>query len=254
VTDSPIQALIIDDEPLAREYLLDLLKEYPDIRVAGEASNGVEALELIGRVRPDLLFLDIQMPEMDGFELLTQLDPRHMPHIIFVTAHDQYAVKAFEVHALDYLLKPFDPPRFQRSVDKAVAALRDHLSTAWMARLKALTAGLEKGDPYPQRLWIKGRGRIYFVDCRAVHCIVAAGNYVALHTDRDEHLMRGTMHSLEERLDPERFVRVHRSAIVNLDHVTELQPLGRGEYRLLLANGRRLPLGRKYRNRILDRF
>lgn len=254
MTDSPIKALIVDDEPLAREYLQDLLKEHPDIRVAGEASNGAEALELIERLRPDLLFLDIQMPEMDGFEILAGLDPRHLPHIIFVTAHDQYAVKAFEVHALDYLLKPFDKPRFQRSVDKAIAALRDPASQAWMTRLKALTAGLEREDPYLKRLWIRARGRVYFVDCSAIQNIVAAGNYVALHTDQDEHLMRATMRSLEERLDPARFVRVHRSSIVNLDFVTELQPLGRGEYRLLLANGRRLHLGRKYRNRLLDRL
>ena len=254
MTDTHIQALIVDDEPFAREYLRDLLKAYPDIRVVGEASNGTEALELIARFRPDLLFLDIQMPEMDGFELLDRLDPKHPPHVIFVTAHDQYAVKAFEVHALDYLLKPFDRPRFQRSVDKAIAALRDPESPAWIARLKALTADLEQEGSYLTRLRIRGRGRIYFVDCRVIQCIVAAGNYVALHTDQDEHLMRTTMHALEERLDPERFVRVHRSAMVNLDHVTELQPQGRGEYRLLLANGRRLPLGRKYRNRLLDRF
>ena len=254
MTSATVRALIIDDEPVAREYLQDLLHEREDVSVVGEAANGSEAVEAIQRERPDLIFLDIQMPELDGFDVLTRLSPDQLPVIIFVTAHDRYALQAFEANALDYLLKPFDRPRFQKALDRAVAQVQSRDLTAFEKRLRSLVNHLHTDRPPTQRLMIRSRGRAHFVKTADILFIEAAGNYAALHVGGEEHLIRETLSSLERRLDPESFVRIHRSFIVNLDHVREVLTQEKGDYRIVVTDGRHLRLGRSYRDNLLARF
>ncbi len=254
MTDAAIRALIIDDEPVARGYLRDLIHESEEVRVVGEAANGIEAVERIKKERPDLIFLDIQMPEMDGFEVLTRLDPDFLPLIIFLTAHDTYALQAFEAKALDYLLKPFDRPRFRKALDKAVELIRSRNLADFEKRLRSLVSRLNTDRPPLKRLMVRSRDRAYFLRTGDIRFIEAAGNYVVLHVGEDEHLIRETLSSLEGRLAPDTFVRVHRSRIVNLDHVREVISLEKGEYRIVLTDGSQLKLGRSYRNNLLARF
>jgi two-component system LytT family response regulator len=253
MTGTAVRALIIDDEPVARDYLRDLLCESEDVRVVGEAANGREAIEAIREKRPDLIFLDIQMPEMDGFEVLTHLDPDDLPALIFVTAHDRYALQAFEANALDYLLKPFDRPRFRKALDRALALIRSRDLTAFEERLRSLAAHIHKDRAPSPRILVRSRGRAHFVKAADIRFIEAAGNYAALHIGDDEFLIRETLDSLEGRLHPESFVRIHRSFIVNLDFIREVLLLEKGDYRVVLTDGSRLRLGRKYRDSLLSR-
>ncbi len=254
MTEAAIRALIIDDEPIARDYLRDLLNESHDVRVVGEAANGIQAIETITRERPDLLFLDIQMPEMDGFEMLSHLDPALLPLIIFVTAHDTYALQAFESNALDYLLKPFDRPRFQKSLDRAVELIRSRNLAGFEKRLRSMVSRLNSDKPPLKKLMIRSRDRIFFLKTENIRFIEAAGNYAVLHAAEKEHLIRKTLYSLEERLDPNIFVRIHRSTIVNLEYIREIVSLNKGEYQILLDNGLALKLSRNYRENLLARF
>jgi two-component system LytT family response regulator len=249
-----IRVLLVDDEPLAREMLREMLEGDPDVTIVGESCNGREALEAIRAHSPDLLFLDVQMPEVGGFEVLASLEKGHVPYVIFVTAYDQYAVRAFEVQALDYLLKPFDQERFDVSWQRAKAQLiRDRNGGVSMdRRILALLEELKAGNKYLERLVIKAGGRIYFLETSEIDWIEAEGNYVSVHSAKKSHMLRETISSLESQLDPKKFVRIHRSAIVRLDFIQELQPWFHGEYRVILQDGTQLTLSRNYRDRLQE--
>ena len=246
-----LTAIIVDDEPLAREKIRGFLEAEEDIDILAECRDGREALIKIEELNPDLVFLDVQMPEMDGFEVLDNLEQDQLPTIIFVTAYDQYALKAFEVHAVDYLLKPYDRARFRDALDRA-RAMFDHQNSDKM-REQLLDLLKEVGEKRPKttdRLVIKSSGRVVFLKTSDIDWVDAAGNYVRLHSKGETHQLRETMSHLEKRLDPEKFLRIHRSTIVNIECIKELQQQFHGDYVVLLHNGKRLTLSRSYRDRI----
>jgi len=243
-----IRTLIVDDEPLARQRLRLLSQQEPDLELLAECERGTEALAAIRLDLPDLLFLDVQMPEMDGFALLSAIPPRLLPVVIFVTAYDQHALRAFEVHALDYLLKPFTTARFRETVQRAreQLAVRSRDQT-WSRAILELAGRSPAGNHYLTRLSVKTPDRIFFVKIEQIDYIESAGNYVAVQAGRETHIVRDTISALEERLDPEKFLRISRSAIVNLDAIKELQPHFQGQHTLVLHNGKRLPMSRGLR-------
>jgi len=247
----PLRILIVDDEPWARRRVAALLKASSDAEVVGECGDGAEAVTAIQEQAPDLVFLDVQMPELDGFEVLQAVGPDRMPLVVFATAYDEFAVRAFEAHALDYLLKPLDDQRFARSLERArqeLLKMQPHTD-----RLEALVQSLRRDRRYLRRLVVKARGRVRFLRVADVDWIEADGNYVTVHLGRDQCLIRETVASLATKLDPEQFVRIHRSAIVNLDRALELSPWSRGEQALVLKDGTQLSVGRAFRGR-LQRF
>jgi len=245
-----IRTLIVDDEPLARERLRRLLEGEPEIEIVGECADGREAVAAIQKQPPDLMFLDIQMPELDGFGVLQATNTQHVPVIVFVTAHDKFALRAFEVHAVDYLLKPFDRERFQTALRRALERVRNRDSQALQQRQAALLADLKIPPKSPDRLAVKSAGRVVFVKLSDIDWIEAAHNYVELHAGKESHLLRETLNAIEARLSPEKFVRISRSAIVNIERVKELQPLFHGEYTVTLQNGTRVTLSRRYRDKL----
>lgn len=249
-----IKALIVDDEPIARERVKRMLREETDIEIVGECGNGMEAVAFVGENAPDLVFLDIQMPEMTGFETLRAISGEKMPAIIFVTAYDQYAIQAFDVHALDYLLKPFNRERFTRAVARARDYLEKSRTGKMDERLASLIADLKGGKKHLERLVVKSVGRVFFLRTDEVDWIEAAGNYAKLHVGREAHLIRETMNGLEAKLDPDKFLRIHRSTLVNIDRIKELHPLFSGDYTVNLKNGVELTLSRNYRDRLLELF
>ena len=242
-----IRALVIDDEPLARGMIRELLAGDLDVEIIGECSNGREAIEAIDALDPDLLFLDIQMPELGGFDVLETIDRDRAPYIIFVTAFDQFAVHAFEVNALDYLLKPFDRERFEVAWQRAKAVINQDRFEERDQRILALLEDLKAAQKYIQRLVVKVGGRVFFLDVNEITCIEAEGNYVRVHNGAKSYLIRGTISGLESQLDPKKFLRIHRSAIVKLDKIKELQPWFHGEYHVILETGQKLTLTRNYR-------
>lgn len=248
------RVLIVDDEPLARERIKDLLKEETEFEIVGESRNGLEAIRMINKQSPDLVFLDVQMPELDGFGVLESVDVSNIPHVIFVTAYDQYALRAFEVHALDYLLKPFDQKRFQVALQRAKTQLEMKKNGEFTNRLKELLHDVKSEPKYLDRLIIKSEGRIFFIKADEVDWIEAAGNYVTLHVGQEGHLMRETMSGMEQRLNPEKFIRIHRSHIVNIERIKEIQPWFNGEYLIILKDETRLTLSRKYREKFKTFF
>ena len=253
MADSPsIRVLLVDDEPLAREMLREMLQSDPQVDIVGESCNGREALEAIRTESPDLIFLDVQMPEVGGFDVLASLDKDKLPHVIFVTAYDQYAVRAFEVQALDYLLKPFDQERFDMSWQRAKTQLARDRNSGTDQRILTLLEELKAGNRYLERLVIKAGGRIYFLDTAEIDWIEAEGNYVSVHSAKKSHLLRETISSLESQLDPKKFVRIHRSSIVRLDFIQELQPWFHGEYRVILNDGTQLTLSRNHRDKLQE--
>jgi len=243
-----VRTIVADDEPLARERLLKLLREEKGIEVVGEASNGRSALETIREVRPDLAFLDVQMPELDGFGVLAELSDAERPAIIFVTAYDRFALKAFEVHAIDYLLKPFDKERFQTALHRALEHLAHHKPQQIHEQLSALLQEL-RPTPQPDRIAVKSDGRVIFIKTADIDWVEAADNYVSLHVGKESHMLRETMTSLEGRL-PKQFMRISRSTIVNTERIKELQPLFHGEYAVMLRDGTRLTLSRSHRDKL----
>ena len=245
-----IRALIADDEPLARERIRTLLAPHADIEVVAECAGGSETVRAIRKLSPDLVFLDIQMPELSGFEVLRKLDASAAPAIIFVTAYDQYALQAFEVCALDYLMKPFDAERFQKALERGREQIRRLRSGEVNERLLALLEDLERERKYLERLVIRTGGRVFFLRVDEIDWIEAAGNYVRLHIGAEEHLHRETMNGLEQKLDPSRFARIHRSTMVNLTRIKELQPWFRGDYAVILRDGHQLTLSRSYRSHL----
>ena len=250
--ESPlIRVLLVDDESLAREMLREMLQDDPQVIIVGESCNGREALEAIRTHSPDLIFLDVQMPELGGFEVLEALG-KEIPRVIFVTAYDQYAVRAFEVHALDYLLKPFDQERFDISWQRARAQILRDRDGGTDQRILALLEEMKAGNKYLERLVIKASGRIYFLETAEIDWIEAEGNYVSVHSAKKSHLLRETISSLEAQLDPRKFLRIHRSSIVRIDRIQELQPWFHGEYRIILQNGTQLTLSRNYRDKLQE--
>ena len=255
-----IRTLIVDDEPLARRNLRVLLEKDPQIEILDECRNGREAVKAINALSPDLIFLDIQMPELDGFDVLARVGPEQIHAIIFVTAFDQYAWKAFEVHALDYLLKPFDDERFAFALRRAKAQIEareiDRVSKRLLALLeeRESLADSSAEKNYLTRLMIKASGRVVLLKVGEIDFIEADGNYAKLHVGRKAHLLREKMHDLEGRLDPAKFVRIHRSIIVNLDRIKELHPHFNGDYIVVLEDGRQLRLSRTRRENLEARL
>jgi two-component system, LytTR family, response regulator len=244
------RALIVDDEPLAREGVRLLLENDPEIVVVQECTDGQAAVKAIIETKPDLVFLDVQMPEMNGFEVLETVGVDRMPNTIFVTAYDKYALQAFEVHALDYLLKPYTNERFFRALERAKAQIKHRSDNNLNHQLSALLDHFKRGGDRLERLVVKAAGRISFVDVEEIDWIEAADTYVRLHVRSESHLVRGTMSGLEAKLDPHKFLRIHRSTIVNLSRVKELQPLFHGEYVVTLQDGTQLTSGRSYRDKL----
>jgi two-component system, LytTR family, response regulator len=242
--------LIVDDERLSRKRMRRLLAVEEDLEVIGECANGQEAITAINQRRPDVLFLDIQMPQMDGFEVLQAVSFARVPIVIFVTAYDEYAVRAFDVHAFDYLLKPFDRKRFQETIQRARAQLQQLQNGDLNQRLFALLESLNGRRRMADRIAVKTGGHVVFVKTQNIDWIEAADNYVCLHCGAETHALRETMNSLEGRLDNSRFLRIHRSTIVNVDRIKELQPWFRGDYLVLLHDGTQLTLSRNYRERL----
>lgn len=247
-----IRTLIVDDEALARGKLRQLLAAEPDVELLGEAGDGVSAVEAIVTFTPDLVFLDVQMPELDGFGVLDGLGDKRPPCVIFVTAHDDFALKAFEVHAIDYLLKPFDRERFA----KALARARQHLARATSTgspqgpALAGLLSDVVRQRPAAGRIPVKSDGRIVLLKIAEIDWIEAADNYAVLHVGKDSHIVRETMNSLEARLDPAQFLRINRSTIVSIDRIRDLEPLFHGEYSVRLHNGTKLTCSRGYKDRL----
>jgi two-component system LytT family response regulator len=239
-----MRVVIIDDEPLARDSIRVLLENESDIRVVGEGA-GTDGAALIARTRPDIMFLDIQMPEVDGFMLLEQVGPEAVPAIVFVTAYDRYALRAFEVHALDYLLKPFDDRRFARALSHARERARGRRRGEVDARIAELLE--QRASPSQARFLVPVRDKVIVVDAAEIDWVEAADYYVSLHTGGTSHLLRQTMDEVESQLDPRRFFRVHRSAIVNIERVREIHPLFRGDCALVLDDGTRVKLSRSRR-------
>lgn len=265
----PIRVLIVDDEPLARQTVRVLLREDPDVEVVGECANGRQAVEALQAQPVDLVFLDVQMPGMTGLEVIEAIGPAQMPVIIFTTAYDHYALRAFEVHALDYLLKPFDDDRFEAALGRAKAQVRQRTISELSQRLFSLLEDPAPSRPRPEgrpadtrpmdsraadsrspegryltRIMIKGTGPIVFLKVDEIDWIEAADYYAELHVGGKTHLLRESLKSLEERLDPDLFMRIHRSTIVNLDRVQRLQPDARGDYEVVLRDGTAVRLGR----------
>jgi two-component system LytT family response regulator len=245
-----IRALIVDDEPLARKRILLLARDEPDLECVGECSSGADAVAAIGRNPPDLVFLDVQMPEMDGFKVLEKIPRDRLPAIVFTTAFDKHAVRAFEIHALDYLLKPIEPNRFKA----AVARVREHLrtqqtSSAARGLLDLLASRKDSAAAAPPTLYltrlpIKTDDKVAVIKTAEIDTIESAGNYVCINAGKESYILRETLNALETQLDPETFLRVSRSAIINLDRVKELQPMFKGEHIIVLQNGKRLAMTR----------
>jgi two-component system, LytTR family, response regulator len=260
----PIRTLIVDDEVLARRRIRNLLRRRGEFAVIGECANGHEALIAIRRHAPDLVFLDVQMPDLDGFGVLEEIATDQLPVIVFVTAYDQYAVRAFEFHALDYLLKPFDDERFEKTLEWARAQLEQRQLLQLGERMFALLedyqdrpkSGAGKSSAAPaapkplSRLIVKSAGRVFFIRAEEIDWIEAEGYYARLHVGGKSHLLRETLTNLESQLDQNRFLRIHRSTIVNLERIRELQPQSHGEFTVVLNDGAQLRLSRGYRDRL----
>ena len=245
-----VRTLIVDDELLARERLRQLLLPQRDIELVGECSDGNEAVAALQERKPDLVFLDIQMPELDGFGVLEAIGPDLSPVIVFVTAYDKFALRAFEVHAADYLLKPFDRERFQTALERALERLKHRDSQALQQKQFDLLAELRPAPKPLERLAVKSGGRVVLVKISDIDWIEAAHNYVELHVGKESHLLRETLNAIEARLSPDKFARISRSTIVNIERVKELQPLFHGEYSVTLQNGTRVTLSRRYRSKL----
>lgn len=245
-----IRCLVVDDEPLGRERIVTLLRAIPDAEVVGESDTGGSAIRAIGELAPDLLFLDVQMPEVDGFGVLAALPARSVPAVIFVTAYDEYALKAFEVHAQDYLLKPFDADRFLAAFARAADRIRADRASGANERLIALLEEIERDRPRRSRIPIRAGGSVFFLPVDEIDWIEAADNYVRIHARNEVHVVRQTLQRMEESLAPNAFVRIHRSTIVNVGRIKEIQPWFAGEYVVLLRDGTKLQTSRRYRARL----
>jgi two-component system LytT family response regulator len=237
---------------LARKRIQRVLRQDAEIEIIGECADGREAVEAVTELKPDLMFLDVQMPEVGGFEALEEIGTRNAPVVIFVTAYDQFALKAFEVHALDYLLHPFDADRLKKTLERAKQQIRQQETEKNDDRLLALLKTVKENPKYLKRMTVKSRGRTIFLNVEEIDYITAEGNYLSLQVGQEAHLIRSPLHQFEEKLDPEKFVRIHRSAIINLDRVREMHPLFNGDQLVIMKNGKELTLSRNYRDRLRE--
>jgi two-component system LytT family response regulator len=242
----PIEVLIVDDEPLARIRIRTLLEEQPFVEVIGEAENGTTAIQSILDQKPDILFLDIQMPELDGFEVLSALSDDEMPIVIFVTAFEEFALQAFEAHALDYLLKPFDDERLLQAFTRAKSQLQLQQNEKAQLDFRELIANIPKRATYQEQLAVRLNERVILVKIEMIDWIESSANYVKLHIEDEVYLFRETMSGMEQRLNPTHFTRIHRSTIVNLDRIKEFQPWSHGDYIVILKDGQKLKMSRNY--------
>jgi two-component system LytT family response regulator len=249
-----LRVLLVDDEPLVRQGIRDFLDAEPGVAIIGECGNGLEALEIIAREPVDVVFLDVQMPELDGLGVAAALAGQGGPEVVFVTAYSEHAVRAFEVNAVDYVLKPFDRERFVAALGRVRARRTGGDREELARRLAAVLAELQRSQGHVQRVLVRSDGRIRLLAVNDIDWIEAADNYARLHAGAERHLIRETMASLEARLDPAHFARIHRSTIVNLDRVRELQPTFNGEYAVLLHTGAKLTLSRGYRDALRERL
>ena len=245
-----LRVLIVDDEPIAREGVRVQLIRRPDVEIVAECGSGPEAVAAIRDLRPNVVFLDVQMPGMSGFDVLETIEPANMPAVVFVTAYDKYALKAFDVSAVDYLLKPFDAERFERAFRRAITSLKEQRVEVINRRLQTLLENLHPHKKYLDRLVIKSAGRISFIQSSEIDWAEAADNYVCLHIGDETHLIRETLSGLEAKLDPAEFVRIRHSQMVNVRRIKELHPLFKGEYEIVLQNGSKLTSSRRYRQRL----
>jgi two-component system, LytTR family, response regulator len=248
VSESTLRAVIVDDEELARGFLREMLAPHPEIEIAAECANGFEAVKVIGETAPDLLFLDVQMPKLDGFEVLDLIASGNPnpPVVIFVTAYDQYAMRAFDAHAVDYLLKPFSAERFERALERARARLGHRTMPA------GLTAEARAPGQKPQRIVVKDGTRVHVIPMDKLDYVEAQGDYVALHSSGRSYLKQQPISSMEALLDPSRFVRIHRSAIVNLERITRIEPYAKDSRVVILSDGARLPVSRAGYTRLME--
>jgi two-component system LytT family response regulator len=250
-----IRTLIVDDEPLARERIKRFLTSERDLELIGECVEGREAVAAIQTLKPDLVFLDVQIPELDGFGVVKAIGIAEMPAVIFVTAYDRYALQAFDVNALDYLLKPYNRERFRKAVERARAQLSNGAKGELNERLLSLLENFKPEPPrHLERLMIKSSGRVFFLRTEELDWIEAEGNYLRVHAGRESHLLRETMNRLASKLDPDKFLRIHRSTLVNIERIKELQPLFSGDYVVILRDGKQLTLSRSYRDKLLELF
>lgn len=247
-----IDILIVDDEQPARKKIQSYLKKEKGIESITEAENGIETVRIIRKKNPDIVFLDIQMPGMNGFEVIEAVGVENMPAVVFVTAYDEYAIDAFEVQAVDYLLKPFDQERFRKSLNRALEQIQSGSKESSI--LKRLLSEIHKEKKYLRRIMVKKGSRFFFVNTDKVIYISAYEKYINLHTNEGIHLIRDTMNRMESRLDPENFARIHRSSIVNMNFIKEMQPWSHGDCIVILKEGTKLTLSRRYRDNLLGKI
>jgi len=251
MTDSKlIRVLIVDDEPLARKRLRELLKDDSEIAIIGECANGDETISATRELAPDLIFLDVQMPGIDGLAVSETLDGRQSPLVIFVTAYEQYAVRAFDVQAVDYLLKPFDRARFAQALQRAKERLREKRRDDVNLQILDLLSEIKDKPQYLDRLVIKNNDRVFVLKSDEIDWIEAEGNYVRVHFGKQSSLIRETLTGLAAQLDPRKFPRIHRSRLVNIDRIQELQPWSHRDWRIILRGGAELRLSRNYRDQL----
>ena len=245
-----IRAILADDEPVARDLLRGMLASCPDVEVVAECADGEQAVQAIRQERPDVAFLDIRMPRLSGLEAAASLAADETPYIVFVTAFDDFAVRAFELHALDYLLKPFDESRLSRTVERVRESLKLSRAARTAERLDGFLGQLERIGKSIERVAVKQGSETVILSLRDVAWIESEANYVRLHNDRGAHLLRSTLSGIASRLDPARFVQIHRGTIVNVERIERLSSCGRGDYRVVLRDGTELKLSRRFRSRL----
>lgn len=249
-SNSSISVLIVDDEPLARHGIREFLNEDKNIKILGEAKDGDEALEKIFTLSPDIVFLDIQMPERNGFEVIRSIPKDKLPLIIFVTAYDEFALRAFSENALDYILKPFEAERIHASVKRARALIGLKERAAYSSRMMQMMDSIGVHEKFNPRISIRTSKKIFLITVNDILWIESDADYIQIHTSKEKHITRETMKGIEPKLDPFKFVRIHRSFIVNIDHILELQPLRHGDYIAQLKNGQKLSVSRKYKAKL----
>jgi two-component system LytT family response regulator len=252
MTKSEIKVLVVDDELLGRKRIRSLLSKHADIEIVGECVNGREAVEAIQNLKPDLVFLDVQMPKIDGFGVVEIIGAENMPAVIFVTAYNEYAIRAFEINAVDYLLKPFDKKRFEKAVDRAKREIQKG-TDKFDGRIERLLAQLKDSSEskYLKRITVKTDTHIFFLPVEEIKWIKASGNYVEVYAYKTIHLIRETIGQVEKKLDPEKFARIHRSAIVNIDFIDKMHPLFSGDHLIVLRDGTKLNMSRTYHKKLI---
>jgi len=249
-----MRTLIVDDEPLARERISDLLQGEKDIHIVAECNNGKEALRIISGQEIDLVFLDIQMPELDGIRLLEKLPEGNVPLIVFTTAFDSFAVKAFELNAVDYLLKPFTKKRFQESLSRAQQKMGSDDKDLYLSQMLTTIRSVVDKQQYADKVVVKSEGKVRFIPTREIQWVESDANYLKIHTTNESPQIRDTMTNFSKKLDPAIFLRLHRTVIVNTEHIKELKPWFNDEYVAILRNGTQLPIGRTYRKTVNEFF